>query len=219
MLRRVAGQAEQAAKIFASVIAFVAIQQWRKIATIIRLQRGENMLKPRWKSKRMSASKKQTKLNVNLRHPQVYHYSCMANRFAIQREDGFLLAHFGLVSKKDVLLDRLTCLFPESTLSSLKENLVAYSEGIGLPKSKIPAWPAPTWIESNFKILPVVDFVHLCNWNDAFAEICFWNYSQAFAADTAKMGEKKGDIHPWGIALLRCDLDLQRAFLEELYET
>lgn len=175
----------------------------------------------------MAAPKKQTKQNVTLCHPQQYYYSCMANRFAIQREDGFLLVHFGLVSKKDVLLDRLTCLFPESTLISLKENLVRYSENIGTPKKEVPAWVAPAWVEADTKSLPVVDFVHLCNWNDAYAEICFWNYSQAYAADLTALGSKRDDkkdgksdgIHPWGIALLRCGIDLQRAFLEQLYET
>lgn len=167
----------------------------------------------------MAASKKSGKQTFNLRHPQQYHYSCMANRFAIQREDGFVLAHFGLVGKSDLLLDRLTCLFPDSTIESQKENLVKYSEGVGTAKKKIPDWIPPVWMNKDLISLPVVDFVHLCNWADAHAEICFWNYSQAFAADISKLGGKNDGVNPWGIALLRCDIDLQRAFLEKLYET
>jgi len=141
----------------------------------------------------------------------------MANRFAIQREDGFLLARFGLLSKKEVLLDSLTCLFTNSSLLSLKENLVRYSESIGEAKERIPVWNPPPWTDSNSRMLPVVDFIHLCNWDDKHAEICFWNYSQAYAADLTKTG-KQSEINPWGIAILRCDIDLQRAFLEALYD-
>jgi hypothetical protein len=161
--------------------------------------------------------KKPTTQSVNLGHPAQYFHSCMANRFAIQREEGFLLAHFGLVSGSSLLLDRLTCLFPDHTLNALKENLVQYSEKVGLPKKTIPSWVPPVWINNDFSSLPVIDFVHLCHWDEAHAEICFWSYSRAAAADMAVMGKKTDFITPWGIALLRCEIDLQRAFLEKLY--
>jgi hypothetical protein len=55
----------------------------------------------------------------------------MANRFAIDRQDGFTLIQFGLVSKTGLLLDRLTCVFPDPMLETQRENLVQYSDGIG----------------------------------------------------------------------------------------
>ncbi|HEX3857087.1 MAG TPA: hypothetical protein VHY30_07315 [Verrucomicrobiae bacterium] len=161
--------------------------------------------------------KKSPTQTVNLGHPAQYYHSCMANRFTIEREEGFTLAHFGLVSRVGLLLDRLTCLFPEHTLLSLKENLVQYSDKVGLPKKTIPAWSPPVWIDRDFSTLPVIDFVHLCHWDDAYAEICFWSYSRASAADIASVGKKDNFITPWGVALLRCEIDLQRAFLEKLY--
>jgi hypothetical protein len=64
----------------------------------------------------------------------------------------------------------------------------------------------------------VVDFVHLSNWNDSDAEMCFWSYSQAQMADMSKVPVKdQQPMLPWGIALLRCEIDLQRAFLAKLY--
>jgi hypothetical protein len=143
----------------------------------------------------------------------------MANRFAIDHGEGFTVAYFGLVNKSGFLLDRLTCLFPEYTLQSLKENLVQYSDKAGPPQKQTPAWTPPTFQSSDLSTLPVIDFVHLCHWDDAYAEICFWSYSRASAAEVAAIGKKSDFITPWGIALLRCDLDLQLAFLGKLYES
>ena len=174
------------------------------------------------KSRYMAASKKAAKPPVvSLRHPIQYVYSCMANRFAIDREDGFALVHFGLVNRANVLIDRFAVIFTNNTLDSLKENLVKYSDQVGLPKKEIPKWVPPLRKaeddSSLWAYLPVVDFVHLCNWNDTNAEMCFWSYSQAQMADLSRAGGKNEIMTPWGIALLRCEIDLQRAFLAQLY--
>jgi hypothetical protein len=169
-------------------------------------------------TKHMAASKKPAKPPVvGLRHPTQYVYSCMANRFAIDREDGFVLAHFGLVNHGNLLVDRLTVVFSNNTLEALKENLVKYSDEVGLPKKDITKWIPPVRTEKDISYIPVVDFLHLCHWNDTNAEICFWSYSQAQMADLSRLGGKNESMAPWGIALLRCEIDLQRAFLAELY--
>jgi hypothetical protein len=142
----------------------------------------------------------------------------MANRFALEREEGFVLAHFGLVNRKGLLLDRLTCIFPEYILRSQKENLVQYSDKIGLPKKDLPRWKPPALEESNISTLPVIDYIHVSQWDNAHAEICFWSFSQGHIADLIKMG-KNAEVMPWGVALLRCEIDLQRAFLAQLYES
>jgi hypothetical protein len=147
----------------------------------------------------------------------------MANRFAIIRDDGFTITCFGLLSRDGKLLDKFACILSENTLENLKENLVQYSDQVGEPKRRIPKWNPPirdlSVVEHPFNLLtelPVADFIHLCNWNDAYAEMCFWNYSQAKAADLMRTGNI-GILVPWGVGLIRCSIDLQRAFLEQLY--
>jgi hypothetical protein len=159
------------------------------------------------------AKKRQTKpLQVLL--PVQYYHSLMANRFAIQREDGFILSHFGLVDRSNTLMHHFVCVFPNFTLESQKENLLQYSDKIGDAKTTVPSWKAPPANDKD--ILPVIDFVHVTNWNDMYAEICFMNYSQAQAGDAARVADSK--IAAWGIALIRCSLDLQRGFLHALYD-
>ena len=162
--------------------------------------------------------KKPYKHSVQLAHPNTYICSSFMNRFAIVREEGFALAHFGLVNGAGELLENLVFTFPESSLKALKENLVQYSDKIGLPQKPIPNWKPPAKSRDSGYGFNVVDFVHLVNWEDAYAEICLWSYSQAQAADLAAAG-KDAVVHPWGIILIRCSLELQRGFLAALYES
>jgi hypothetical protein len=170
--------------------------------------------------KRQPTAKKETSTAVALRHPVQFPFSLMANRFALEREEHYVVAHFGLVTSGGLLLDQFRCILPEHTLKSQRENLVQYSDTIGVAKRVIPAWktPAPVPPEKREFTIPVVDFIHLANWDDAYAEICFWNYSQAHLSDLVKSGSPDAFI-PWGVALIRCEIDLLRSFLVELYDT
>ena len=162
------------------------------------------------------------KANVNLAHPHVYIASYMVNRFCLLKNSGFMIGHFGLVDDSGKLLDKFGCIFTDSVLSDLRENLVAYSASIGTAIKKKPAWTpnvedAETRrSEVSMSQYGVVDFIHLTNWQDAHAEICFWNYSKASLSDYIAQ-QVKTPFPAWGLALLRCDLDFQREFLEALY--
>jgi hypothetical protein len=160
-------------------------------------------------------SKKPAKTPVTLLHPQTYVFSHLANRISIERDADFTLAHFGLLSRTGLLLDRFSCVLPDYVLRGLKENLVQYSDKIGLPKFQSPAWTPP--ILAQDLGLPVIDFLHV-SYGEEHAEICFWSYSEGQMADLSLPGQKQKQMTPWGVALLRCGLDLQRDFLFRLYE-
>lgn len=142
----------------------------------------------------------------------------MANRFKLEREEGFTVAHFGLINGGGALIDRFICIFPEHTLKTQKENLAQYSDKVGLSKSAPPKWtPPPRTVSESSLTIPVVDFIHLAHWEDKYAEICFWNFSQGHVSDiVASSGDDV--VTPFGVGLVRCGIELQRAFLEELCE-
>jgi hypothetical protein len=160
--------------------------------------------------------------NVNLAHPHAYIATFMVNRFCLFKNSGFTVAHFGLIDDSGKLLDRFGCIFTDSVLNDLKENLVTYSAKIGTTKNKKPAWmpnvedAEDRRSEVSLSQYGVVDFIHLTNWQEAHAEICFWNYSKASLADHMAQ-QVKTPFPAWGLALLRCDLDFQKEFLEALY--
>lgn len=147
--------------------------------------------------------------------PHAYVFSCMANRFLLEKEDGFTVAHFGLVSGKGVLLDRFTCVFPAHMLASQKENLVQFSANLPASQRTIPSWVPPVRRDLDSTMMPVVDFIHL-SYGDLFGELCFWNYSQGTLSDIIQSGQK-AEIPTWGVAMVRCDVDLEKAFLDGLY--
>jgi hypothetical protein len=165
---------------------------------------------------------KPKQIPVILAPPTAYFATFMVNRFCLTKEKGFTLGHFGLVNESGLLLDKFGCIFTDSMLQDLKENLVTYSGKIGTAKSKPLAW-TPKIPDADSKITElsmstygVVDFIHLTNWEDRHAEICFWNYSKASLADHLTTKPEQ-PFQTWGLALLRCDIELQRAFLEALY--
>lgn len=163
--------------------------------------------------------KKPTKVEVTLQHPAQYAlFSCMANRYFIQREDGFAVAHFGLADSNNKLIDYFRCVLPAHSLEAQKENIVQYSEKIGLPKVEMPKWTLPEREpRADLLTVAVVDFIHMTHWEDAHAEICFWNYSRANLADRVAI-EKKVTVPTWGVALIRCKIDFQRSFCAALYD-
>jgi hypothetical protein len=89
----------------------------------------------------MSAPKKKAAYaKLSLTPPAQYFRSAMANRFSLQREEGFTIAHFGLVDGKKRLLEQNSFVFPAHSLENLKENLVQYSENLTVEVSKTPKW-------------------------------------------------------------------------------
>jgi hypothetical protein len=164
----------------------------------------------------MAPAKKKLK-PVSVTLPVQYFASFMVNRFAIERDDGFTIVHFGLISKSGTLLDRYSAVFQESMLEGQKENLVQYSDKLGAVKTTIPEWTPPRKeLDASAFGPQVVDYIHLTSWDDKDAEICFMNYSRAKMSDLqALQGES---LAAWGVALIRCRIDLQRDFLRKLYE-
>ena len=163
-------------------------------------------------------SKSVEPVTISLRYPPAYIFSFMANRYALEPDKGFTVVHFGLLNVSGLLIDQLTCVLPEHTLKAQQKNLVQYSDSIGRPQNPIPPWhPSARDFTKREMNIPVVDFVRLLHWEDAHAEICFWNWSQAAMADLVQTGHPE-QLVPFGVALIRCSMDLQRAFLLDLYK-
>lgn len=160
--------------------------------------------------------------NVSLAHPHVYVATYMINRFCLSKNTGFTVGHFALMDDSGKLLDKFGCIFSDTTLKEQRENLVSYSGKIGTTQKKTPVWKPnvedaeKTRSEISMSQYGVVDFIHLTNWENAHAEICFWNYSRASLGDHM-IQQIKSPFQAWGLALLRCDINLQREFLEALY--
>lgn len=162
--------------------------------------------------------------NVPLRFPRDYQRSCFANRFKVERHPGFTLASFGLVLNKNKVVFRCSFILTDNMLHSQKDNLVPYSEKIGQPKTDIPKWDideeedqAAAWAASfgGFSTYSVVDFIKVSNWDEREAEFCFCNVARGPLTESIQFGEQQISLH--GILFLRCNIDLQRAFLMELY--
>ena len=158
--------------------------------------------------------------NVSLAHPAQYFATYMVNRLNVERQTGFMIGRFGLMDDSGRLLESVGFIFTDTMLKELRENLVSFSAKIETANKKSPAWKPEVKqaAAESFAGLQygVVDFIHLTNWEDKYAEICFWSYSKAKLADHLASNINQ-PFPTWGLALLRCSIDLQHEFLEALY--
>jgi hypothetical protein len=170
--------------------------------------------------KTLRMAKKQPRPHVTLRHPQQYIISMVANRYHIDRLEDFTLVQFGLMVPNSGLINIIKVAVPDFTLESMKENLVQYSDQFD-EADQIPGWVPPQLTHEDDSWIPVVDFIHVTHW-DENAEICLWNFSQGQVADMVNpKANPKGEeatVFPWGVAMIRCKVGLQKAFLDALYE-
>jgi len=86
------------------------------------------------------ATEKESRIEIRL-PKSGYPRTMFFNRYGVDREDGFCLVRFGLVSKAGLLIDEYACILPQQTLESNKTSLLEYLGRIGNPKEE----PPPAW--------------------------------------------------------------------------
>ena len=86
----------------------------------------------------MSKPEQQKEVRLEIRLPQSgYPKTMFFNRLQVEREEGFCLIHFGLVSKSGLLLDSYSCVLPQQALVQNQKSLLEYLARIGSRSRKI----------------------------------------------------------------------------------
>src|SRR5258708_3057537 len=70
--------------------------------------------------------------------------SMFFNRFAVERKDGFVLIHFGLVNNANVTVDSYSTVISELELSNQKKTTMDYLGRQGSLGEEPPAWQPPS---------------------------------------------------------------------------
>lgn len=134
------------------------------------------------------------------------------NRLQVEREDGFCLVHFGLVSKSGLLLDSYSCVLPHQALVQNEKSLLEYLGRIGQPKQKNPQ---PWQGGKAGADTDVADIVNMA-FRDDMAETCLCVFSMAAA--TRQRRTSSGDsLEAQPLVLLRSSVEMQKHFIEALY--
>ena len=157
------------------------------------------------------ASEKSKDVTVSI-HSQHFPRTIAFNRVGLEKMGPFRLFYFGLVNEDDHLCDCYACAIDELTLERQKEDLLAY---VGRARASTPteivAWKPKA---SAVNAVPTANLIRAARVND-IGEIRLFNYSLGDALDVQRQGGASLDGFP--IALLRCELDLQRSLFLSIY--
>jgi hypothetical protein len=136
-----------------------------------------------------------------------------ANRLHLERTSAYNLVSFGFVNESGALLDSYACVLTHRAVDLAKQSLVQY---LGrLPK--LAPIATPSWLPSVLnRQHDAVDFIHMSHL-EKDAEICFAGVAHGPTLDALRGKEISDSIDATAIILIRCPVDLQRNFIEQLY--
>jgi len=141
------------------------------------------------------------------------------NRFAVEREEGFVRIFFGNVNKANVLFDSYGTVISELELEPLRQSTMAYLGSQGTLLDPPPPWqpttPMPTELANHFVMArhgPIAE--------TSLYSFSFWSAlqatQQAAASKPAKMAGQP-DLLAEPMALLRSPLAAQQHLIRLLF--
>jgi hypothetical protein len=158
------------------------------------------------------AEQKEVRLEVGL--PAVgFPKTMYFNRFHIEREEGFSLVQFGLVSASG-LLDSFSCVFPADMLQQNEQTLLDYLNRIGRPaESAPPSWKGAA-VDKGTQVADVVTMA----FRGGMAETCLFFFSLSAATRQRRPGVANETVPAQPLVLLRSTADVQKQLIVGLYE-
>lgn len=156
----------------------------------------------------------QKEVNVEVELPDSGFPKCMFfNRFRIQREDDFMLLHFGMDSKTEGAVDHYSCCISPHALEHNKQSLLDYLSRAPKPKEKAPTWNRSFPIDR-------VDAFDLFNmsFSNEVAETVLSLYPLTVGSRLVSQHSADLKIRAQPLVLLRSTTEIQMQLIVALYE-
>ena len=155
-----------------------------------------------------SDPKQEAKISISV-SPTGFRRRMLFNRFFLQPIDAHILAYFGLVDDSGFLRDQFVIGISKQTIEDSKASLTSFLTRIGSPTTTQPKWVPPS-IPTTTELANVINAGVSTD-----GEILFSSFAIGPAISKTKESQKPIDIDP--IAMLRCDPELLKLFIVELY--
>jgi hypothetical protein len=134
------------------------------------------------------------------------------NRLQVEHEDGFYVAHFGLVAKSGLLLDSYSCVLPKQALIQNRQSLLEYLARIGQSKQKHShSWQGGR-TGANTDVADIISMT----FRDDLAETCLCVFSMTAAARQPRSSSNDA-LEAQPLVLLRSSAEMQKQVIEALY--
>lgn len=156
------------------------------------------------------AKEKQTEVKI-LTEAKSFPRTMFYNRVALESLGVMRVFHFGLTDDGDTLRDSYTCMIDEEALLRHKDEILSYvARASSEPTAELPAW-RPKFSATAIDVANVLRVARIGN----IAELRFHNFSIGDVLEARNEGPSNITSAP--VALLRCELQLQRSLFLSLY--
>lgn len=139
------------------------------------------------------------------------------DRCSIYRRDSFYELHFGFFGEVGELQDGLIVVIAKQILRDAKESFFQYLQQTGGLTTQLPELP-PCRIRGDSEVV-FADIIGLARPRENEAEILLHAFSWKVAVDRARSQPDPPPIVATCVAILRCELDLQKRWIVALYES
>lgn len=139
-----------------------------------------------------------------------YRRSMPFNRYSIEKTDGFVIMHFGLLAASGNLLDYYACAISQIELDNQKKPLMDYLGKTGALSDAPPNWQPPIGL----KQIELCNHIALCG-NAQIGEITLNNL---VGRELAELKSNQTTIQADTVGLLRSPIELQKHWLKDLFK-
>lgn len=142
---------------------------------------------------------------------EVYRVNMFFNRFAVEALGRHLLVHFGLLQGRN-LLASYSCVLESETINASRASMLAFLDAIEPTESETESWNPPMEVGG----VETCNIIHMAR-SGQIGEVRIGLYSTGVAIEARKTAQTKFDVRANPLALLHCDLDVQKQLLTALF--
>jgi hypothetical protein len=138
------------------------------------------------------------------------------DRCSVYHRDSFCELHFGFFGEVGELQDGLIVVIAKQILRDAKESFFQYLQQTGKPTSQLADLPTCR-IRGDSEVV-IADTIALARHGESEAEILLHAFSWKVAVDKARGQPDPPPLVATCVAILRCELELQKRWIIALYE-
>ena len=136
------------------------------------------------------------------------------DRFSVYPGPRFVEIHFGYYGRARELQNGLVVVISRQSLEEQKTNLMQYLQQIGMPE---PSELLECNLRGETDVISA-DIIGMARHGEAMAEVSFHTFSWKVIVEKVRSAEMATTVEAICAALLRCDVDLQKRLILDLYE-
>jgi hypothetical protein len=136
------------------------------------------------------------------------------DRYAVIPGERFVELHFAFYGRSRDPQRGLLVVVARKAIEEQKESYMQYLQQIGMPE---PTTLPPCSLPDGAEVIPA-DVVGMARHGTALAEVSFHVFSWKVVVDKVRKADTKEPLSAFCAAILRCDVELQKRLILDLYE-